>query len=253
MLKVAEIFDDFIHKVKSFESRFFTGKLTAIIKVFKKSRTAQIPNKLHFVFTNSLNIETKKLTSKPVCLLGYFRSMYPYLKALHIIFIATWFAGLFYIPRLFIYNTEAAEKEPQAREVLRAQFAIMMKRLWYGITWPSAVLTLIFGLSVLFMGGWHKILFEPSVKWLLVKLILVVFLYAYHFSLHHILKSQLKGVFTYTSQQLRIWNEVATIFLVAIVMLVVVKQNISLLWGLGGLVAFIVLLMSAIRVYKSLR
>lgn len=176
-----------------------------------------------------------------------------YLKALHIIFIVTWFAGLFYMPRLFIYNTEAAEKPEVAKTALREQFAIMMKRLWFGITWPSAVLTLIFGPAVLFMGGWSKIIFEPEVRWLPIKLCFVVLLYAYHFSIHRIFKQQQAGVFKYTSQQLRVWNEVATIFLIAIVMLVVVKQNISLLWGLGGLIAFIVLLMSAIKIYKSLR
>lgn len=179
--------------------------------------------------------------------------MYLYIKALHIIFIVTWFAGLFYMPRLFIYNTEAAEKTDTAREILREQFGIMMKRLWYGITWPSAVLTLIFGPAVLFMGGWDKLLFEPAVRWLPIKLIFVVFLYLYHFSLHRIFKQQARGVFKYSSQQLRVWNEVATIFLIAIVMLVVVKENISLLWGLGGLVCFIVVLMSAIKIYKNLR
>lgn len=179
--------------------------------------------------------------------------MYLYIKALHIIFIVTWFAGLFYMPRLFIYNTEAGDKPEAEKSVLRAQFAIMMKRLWYGITWPSAVLTLVFGAAVLFMGGWHKMLFEPPTKWLLVKLVFVLFLYAYHFSLGHILKNQLNGIFKHTSQQLRTWNEVATIFLFAIVMLVVVKQNISLLWGLGGLFVFIIILMSAIRIYKSIR
>ncbi len=68
--------------------------------------------------------------------------MYAYLKALHIIFVVTWFAGLFYMPRLFIYATEAGEKPEEVRNALRAQFIVMMKRLWYGITWPSAVLTL---------------------------------------------------------------------------------------------------------------
>jgi putative membrane protein len=179
--------------------------------------------------------------------------MYPYIKALHVIFIITWFAGLFYMPRLFIYNTEAADKPVEVRDAMRVQFALMMKRLWYGITWPSAILTLIFGPLVLFMGGWYKSLFQPELRWLLVKLIFVLFLYAYHFSLQAILKNQLKGNFTYSSQQLRVWNEVATIFLVAIVMLVVVKQNISLFWGLGGLLAFVIVLMSAIKIYKSLR
>lgn len=179
--------------------------------------------------------------------------MYLYLKALHIIFVVTWFAGLFYMPRLFIYNTEALQKDQAVCEALQSQFSIMMKRLWFGITWPSAILTLVFGPVVMFYGGWHKILFQPEVKWLLVKLVFVVFLYAYHLSLHRILKQELRGEFKYSSQKLRAWNEIATIFLIAIVMLVVVKQNISLLWGLGGLVVFIIVLMSAIKIYKAMR
>src|SRR5688572_19372789 len=172
--------------------------------------------------------------------------MYLYIKALHIIFIVTWFAGLFYMPRLFIYNTEAAIKPQEARNVLREQFSIMMRRLWYGITWPSAVLTLILGLTT-----WNMLAITPA--WLIIKLCFVAGLYFYHFSLHAIFIQQMKGVFKYSSQQLRIWNEVATIFLVAIVMLVVVKQSISLAWGLAGIVALIVVLLSAIRIYKALR
>lgn len=179
--------------------------------------------------------------------------MYPYIKAIHIIFIVTWFAGLFYFPRLFIYNTEANDKPPVVKEVLQQQFGIMMKRLWYGITWPSAIITLIFGTLVLFNGGWNNIIFLPPGKWLLVKLIFVVLLYIYHFTLHRIFIQQIRGVFRYSSQQLRLWNEVATIFLIAIVMLAVVKESISLVWGLGGLIIFIVLLMSAIRIYKIIR
>jgi len=179
--------------------------------------------------------------------------MYLYLKALHIIFIVTWFAGLFYFPRLFIYNTEAIDKPIAIKEALQLQFGIMMKRLWYGITWPSAVLTLIFGLWVLIKGPWLDFLFEPAGRWLLIKLIFVLFLYLYHFSLHIIFKQQIRGVFKYSSQQLRVWNEVATIFLICIVMLVVVRENISIVWGLAGLILFIVLLMSAIRIYKMLR
>lgn len=172
--------------------------------------------------------------------------MYLYLKAIHIIFIVTWFAGMFYIPRLFIYNTEAGEKDPSATTILRQEFSIMMKRLWYGITWPSAILTLIFGGAV-----WYKLGVTPD--WLMVKLAFVAGLYLYHFSLHIIFRQQMRGIFRYTSQQLRLWNEVATVFLVAIVILVVVKQNISVLWGLLGLVLFIILLMSAIKIYKLIR
>lgn len=172
--------------------------------------------------------------------------MYLYIKALHIIFIVTWFSGMFYIVRLFIYNTEAEEKNEVERNILRDQFSIMMKRLWYGITWPSAILTLIFGLWM-----WYLIGVTPG--WLLVKFAFVAGLYIYHFSLHIIFLQQMKGIFKYSSPQLRIWNEVATIFLVAIVMLVVVKQNMSLIWGLGGFILFVILLMSAVKIYKLLR
>lgn len=179
--------------------------------------------------------------------------MYLYLKALHIIFIVTWFAGMFYMPRLFIYNTEAGDKPEEAKNILRQQFGIMMKRLWYGITWPSAVLTLILGTAVMIESNWDKFIFQPQGQWLLVKLIFVLFLYVYHFTLHKIFKDEMRGIFRYSSQQLRLWNEVATIFLVAIVMLATVKESMSFLWGITGLVILIVLLMVAIYIYKRIR
>lgn len=172
--------------------------------------------------------------------------MYAYLKALHIIFVVTWFAGMFYMPRLFIYNTEAANKPELEKNILRGQFTIMMKRLWFGITWPSAILTLLFGPLM-----WYML--DALPQWLFVKLFFVLGLYMYHFSLHIIFKQQIRGEFKYSSQQLRIWNEVATIFLIAIVMLAVVKQAISFVWGLVGLILFIFILMSAIKIYKLMR
>lgn len=153
---------------------------------------------------------------------------------------------MFYIVRLFIYNTEANEKPEPARTILSAQFGLMSRRLWYGITWPSAILTLIF-------GPWMWYLYGRLDNWLAIKLCFVVGLYFYHHTLHVIFKQQAKGIFRYSSQKLRVWNEVATIFLVAIVMLATVKQGLSVVWGLGGLVAFVVLLMSAIKIYKSIR
>lgn len=172
--------------------------------------------------------------------------MYLYVKALHIIFIVTWFSGMFYIVRLFIYNAEAGQKSEPEKSILQKQFSIMIKRLWLGITWPSAVLSLVF-------GGWLWYLYAYLPQWLLIKLCFVVGLYLYHFSLHVIYRQQAAGVFKYSSQQLRLWNEVATIFLVAIVMLVVVKQSLSWVWGLIGLILFVIILMSAIKVYKLIR
>jgi len=159
--------------------------------------------------------------------------MYLYIKALHIIFIVTWFAGLFYMPRLLIYNTEANQKPEPVKTALHEQFIVMIKRLWWVITWPSAVFTLIFGTSTWYLMG-------SLPTWLLVKLFFVAGLYIYHFTLHLLVQQQVKGIFKYTSQQLRIWNEIATIFLVAIVMLAVVKQTMSFLWALAGLVAVLI-------------
>jgi protoporphyrinogen IX oxidase len=172
--------------------------------------------------------------------------MYFYLKAVHIIFIVTWFSGMFYIVRLFIYNTEANTKPELERNILQQQFNIMIKRLWLGITWPSAILTLVFGPLVLFQLG-------NMDTWMWIKLALVLGLYLYHFSLQKIYNEQQKGIFRYTSNRLRVWNEVATVLLVAIVMLASVKSNMSFVWGLAGLVVFVVLLMGAIRVYKKIR
>ncbi len=171
---------------------------------------------------------------------------YNYIKALHIIFIVTWFSGMFYIVRLFIYNTEAGEKEGVEKEILQKQFSIMIKRLWLGITWPSAILTIIF-------GGWLVSLYPAIPQWLWIKLGFVAGLYAYHFTLQKIYADEMKGIFLYSSNQLRVWNEVATIFLIAIVMIVTVKDNMSWLWGIIGLALFTAALMSAIKIYKIIR
>ena len=171
---------------------------------------------------------------------------YFYIKALHIIFVVTWFAGLFYIVRLFIYNREAQDKPESERAVLQQQFAIMIKRLWFGITWPSCVLTVLF-------GAWLIVYNFPIPGWLWIKLGFVVGLLLYHFSLHVIYRQQKLGIFKYTSLQLRVWNEIATIFLVAIVMLVVVRSSLGLLWGMTGLIVFVFVLMMAIHLYKKYR
>lgn len=172
--------------------------------------------------------------------------MYSYIKALHIIFIVTWFSGMFYIVRLFIYNTEAGNKDTIEKNILRNQFSVMIRRLWFGITWPSAVLSLIF-------GSWMLYLYGSIPVWLWIKLGFVLALFLYHLSLHRIFKQQMNNTFSYSAQLLRIWNEVATIFLFVIVMLVVVKQGMSILWGVLGLFAFILILMISIKIYKAVR
>lgn len=172
--------------------------------------------------------------------------MYLYIKALHIIFIVTWFSGMFYIVRLFIYNTEASEKPEEERNILQPQFRIMIRRLWLGITWPSAVLTLIFGPWI-----WYMLGSTPS--WLWVKLVFVGLLYLYHLSLHQLYREQMRAVFRFSSQKLRIWNELATLLLFAIVFLASVKQALSWIGAVVGILSLAVLLMLGIRLYRKLR
>jgi protoporphyrinogen IX oxidase len=171
-----------------------------------------------------------------------------YLKAVHIIFIVTWFAGMFYIPRLFINLIESAGKPEPERSILYNQLIGMTSRLWYGITWPSAVLTLMMGTALLVDQPAY--LQYPFMQ---IKLGLVVLLYAYHFSLHQIFKQLKRKEYRYTSDQMRIWNEVATILLISIVFLIVVKTALSLAWGLVGLLIVTIAIMVGIRVYKKLR
>lgn len=169
-------------------------------------------------------------------------------KALHIIFVVTWFAGLFYIVRLFIYQTEALEQKEPNRSILHDQLSKMARLLWFVITWPSAIITLIFGASLLIaQPQWLKMPFMH------IKLTFVLILYLYQLGCHRVYRQLQKGEVKYTSTQLRVWNEVATIILVAVVFLIVKKDQISWLWGTLGIISFAIILMACVKIYKKLR
>lgn len=173
---------------------------------------------------------------------------YLYLKSLHIIFITTWFAGLFYIIRIFIYHKEAEEKEEPAQGILQKQYVLMGKRLWYIITWPSAVLASIFAYWLLFLN--------PSFlqqNWMWVKLGFVLLLYLYHWSCQILLNQMEKGQIKMSSDRLRIWNEVATIILFSVVFLVVLKNAVNWIFGVVGIFLFSMILMLGIKLYKRIR
>jgi putative membrane protein len=171
-----------------------------------------------------------------------------YLKAVHIIFIVTWFAGLFYMPRLLVYIIESHSKPEPERTILLKQLNMMASRLWFAIAWPSAIVTLIMGTLLL--------IHQPSFLqqgFMHVKLTLVVLLYCYHFSLHYLYKQLQRGIVKYTSQQLRFWNEASTLFLISIVFIIVLKSALSMVWGLVGLLAVIIAITLGIRLYKKYR
>jgi putative membrane protein len=171
-----------------------------------------------------------------------------YIKALHIIFVITWFAGLFYFVRLFVYHTEANQNTEPERSILINHFKLAERRLWYGITWPSAILTWIFGiwLTVETYG-----LSLPD--WLWIKLGFVTGLTIYHLFCGRIYRNLQGEHIQYTSMQMRLLNEVATIFLVAIVFIVILKDSSNWLYGMMGLLVFALLMLAAIKIYKRIR
>ncbi len=173
---------------------------------------------------------------------------YLYIKALHIIFITTWFAGLFYIVRLFIYFKEAEEKPKAAQEVLIPQYALMIKRLWLIITWPSSILATGFAIYMLVLqSGWLQ------QGWMHIKLLFVVGLFMYQLICHKLYKQTQKGYLNYSSKFLRIWNEVATVILFACVFLVVLKTSLDWVFGVIGILGVSILLMLGIKLYKNIR
>ena len=173
---------------------------------------------------------------------------YNYIKALHLIFVITWFAGLFYIPRLFIYHIEASKKTKQEADILVPQLKIMAKRLWYIITWPSAILCIIFAFWLLLLiPSWI------AQSWMHIKLTFVVLLIAYHLKTHQIFLKLQKDKIVYTSMFMRIWNEGATLLLFAIVFLVILKDSFHWVFGLFGILGLGLILVLGIRLYKKIR
>ena len=173
---------------------------------------------------------------------------YNYIKSLHLIFVITWFAGLFYIPRIFIYHIEASLKSSPEKEILGTQLKLMSKRLWYIITWPSAILAILFGIWLLALAPYW---FEQP--WMHAKLGFVVLLIIYHLKTHLIFKELQKNQIKYTSNFMRIWNEGATLILFAVVFLVLLKSTLNMAYGMLGLVGLAILLMLGIKLYKRTR
>ena len=170
-------------------------------------------------------------------------SLYPIIKALHIIFMVTYFAGTFYIVRLFIYHKEALSKFEPDRTILSRQFIVMERKLWYIITWPSLVLMFIFGLWLFAMNP--MLIKQP---WMHAKLGLISLLFVYHFKNHSVLVKARDNDIPWSSFRLRLWNEGATIVLVSVVFLAVLKQ---LDWKYGA-IGLLVLGLAAAQ-YKKKR
>lgn len=176
---------------------------------------------------------------------------YNYIKSLHLIFVITWFAGLFYIVRLFVYHAEAKTKPQPEQDILVKQYQLMSYRLWYIITWPSAVLASVFAYWMLFgtaMGNaWLKM------PWMHVKLGFVFLLYLYHLKCHQIFLQLQRNEVKHSSGFFRLWNEGATLILFAVVFLVILKDAFNWIYGVIGIFLFSIILMLGYKFYKKVR
>ncbi|MFD1164544.1 protoporphyrinogen oxidase HemJ [Sphingobacterium daejeonense] len=174
--------------------------------------------------------------------------LYLYAKAIHIIFVICWMAGLFYMPRLFVYHTEAKQKTDIEYQVLHKQFVVMENRLWWVITTPAMYLTIASALVMLYVN--------PALLtagWMQVKLCFVAALVLYHFKSQQIMHQLRDEKSTWTSTQLRMWNEVSTIILFAIVFLVILKSAFGWIFGVVGIVGLGIVLMILVKLYKKYR
>jgi len=173
---------------------------------------------------------------------------YYYVLSVHIIFMVSWMAGLFYSVRLFIYHTEANDRPEIEKNILQKEYEKMERKLWHIIATPAMVLTVLAGITMLSIRP--GLLQTP---WMHVKLGFVVLLLIYHFICQNMMKQLKLGTCKISSFKLRLWNEVATILLVAIVFTVVLKNAVDWVYGLIGLIIFAVVIMAAVKWYKHYR
>ena len=176
--------------------------------------------------------------------------MYLIIKSIHIIFVVSYFAGLFYIVRLLIYHTEALQgKEGQERDILHKQYSFMEERLWNIITVPALVIVLVSGIYLLWAFQWVFL----TQGWMHIKLLGIVLLLAYHYWSWHTLKELQRGETRYSSVKLRMANEVATLLLFAIVFAVVLKDLFLQYWWatLLSFVAMGALIMAVVKIVNK--
>ncbi len=160
--------------------------------------------------------------------------------------VLSWFAGLIYIGRLFIYLREAEERPEPERSILQKQLLLMTRRLWWGITWPAGVAATTFGLAMV-----HVWIDQP---WMQVKLALTTLFVLYHLVCHRLFVAVYHHrEHPWSSTALRVWNELLTLLMVSIVFLVVLKNTFSFLYGALGLLLFGLALMAGIALYKRVR
>lgn len=176
--------------------------------------------------------------------------MFELFKSLHIIGFVSWFAALFYLPRLFIYHRESLDQGDEQSKILNKQFQLMESRLYNIIMTPAMWITVSCGFIMLYLRGLDWLRFNIWMHW---KLLFVFCLVAYHFYCKKIMQKLSLGQATMTAMQLRFFNEITTILLLVIILLAVYKNGLNFIYAFFGIVFTILLLIMGIRFYKKLR
>lgn len=172
------------------------------------------------------------------------------LKTLHIIGFVAWFAGLFYLVRMFVYYREAQDRPLAEKEILSAQFLLMQERVYKIICNPAMLLTWICGLVMLHLHGFEWLKLN---SWMHIKLFLLVLLSGYTGSCGKMIKDYKKGKLGYSSIKLRMMNEVPTLFLLAIVLLAVFKNTSNTIYVFGAVLLMGFFLFLGIKAYRRSR
>ena len=173
---------------------------------------------------------------------------YSWFKAFHIVGFVVWFAGLFYLVRLFIYHVEAFEQPEPAQTILKNQYQIMEKRLYNIITTPGMIVTVAMAIGL--VSTETEVLRE---SWLHIKLSLVAVLIGYHHYCGRLIKQLAEDRCTWNSQQLRALNEAPTLLLVVIVWLAVFKNSLPTDITTWLVVGLIVTMAATIQLYAKKR
>lgn len=173
---------------------------------------------------------------------------YLWFKTLHIVGVVVWFAGLFYLVRLFIYHREAAELEPPLRQAFEEQYGLMERRLANIITTPGMVVAVAMAVGLLLVQPlWLK------QTWMHAKLAVVVGLLVYHHLCYRLMRQLRRGECHWSGRQLRALNELPTLMLVLVVMLVVFKNQFPTGAATWFLVALVVFMAASIQFYARWR
>jgi putative membrane protein len=174
--------------------------------------------------------------------------VYLYAKIFHLVGMVSWMAGLFYLPRLFVYHAEAQAGNAATRDVLTAQYTIMQQRLLGIITTPAMLMT--------WLGGITMLVLNPTVlsqRWFVVKLVLLLALSGYHGWMSGVVRRLARNEQVMTSDRFRIMNEVPTVALVLIVTYAVLRDSVGLLFGAVIALVLTVLLGIGIQLYGVVR